>query len=36
VPAKKVAVFKPGKELAEALNYAAEASGTNPLIDSTL
>jgi nucleoid DNA-binding protein len=37
VPAKKVAVFKPGKELAEALNPAAEAqSGTGALIDPTL
>ena len=37
VPAKKVAVFKPGKELAEALNPAAEPqSGTNTVIDPTL
>jgi DNA-binding protein HU-beta len=37
VPAKKVAVFKPGKELAEALNPATEAqSRTSTLIDPTL
>jgi nucleoid DNA-binding protein len=37
VPAKKVAVFKPGKELAEALNLTAEAqSGTTTLMDPTI